>query len=177
MKRVLLDTSVYGRLVEDGEFSLTLYKYIPQDIVVYGNEIIRKELRAISKEARISGESKRKLLLRLYDSFVRKEKHVLKITKFVEILANEYFNEYKEAKGALSYKAMINDLKIIASASIHNLDIVISGDIKSMFSHSALKAYSKVNKKYQFRTPYFIEYSVFRNDIRGIIYDDWKQYQ
>ena len=95
MKRVLLDTSVYGRLVEDGEFSLTLYKYIPQDIVVYGNEIIRKELRAISKEARISGESKRKLLLRLYDSFVRKEKHVLKITKFVEILANEYFNEYE----------------------------------------------------------------------------------
>ena len=51
MKRILLDTNVYGKLVKDTFiFPLLLERKKRNDIVVYGTDVVRKELRAISKK-------------------------------------------------------------------------------------------------------------------------------
>jgi len=73
MKRVILDTSVYGELVIDMQARRALVSLVPVKYVIYGTRIIRNELRAISKEAKVEGKSKRNLLLQLYDSFVKKK--------------------------------------------------------------------------------------------------------
>jgi len=161
-KRVILDTSVYGRLIEEFDIINKIVILIPEKFVIYGNKIIRNELRAVSKKERIGTESKRKLVLGIYDLFVRKEHHVLKITDLIEIIANKYYVEYNKLKGGYSYDSIINDFKIIACASLHNLDIVVSHDTKSMLGQKAIKAYETVNKSYQIRTPELIEYQKFK---------------
>lgn len=46
-KRILLDTSVYGKLVDDTLlFALLLERKQSHDFVIYGTDVIRKELRA-----------------------------------------------------------------------------------------------------------------------------------
>ena len=45
VKRIMLDASVYGKLIEEPEVTDRLAKKIPNEIVVYGSEVIRKELR------------------------------------------------------------------------------------------------------------------------------------
>ncbi len=162
MKRILFDTSVYGELIKDPKLVDTLVLRIPLDIVIYGNQIIRKELRAISKEAKLGKESKRKLLLSVYDLFIRKTNHDLKITDIIEIIAQKYYSEYRKSGGALAYKAIANDLRIVACASVHHLNIVVSHDTKSMLSEHAISAYAKVNSQYQLEQPDFIPFTKFK---------------
>ena len=161
-KRIILDTSVYGRLIEDIDVVPKIVKGIPERFVIYGNRLIRNELRAVAKKERIGAESKRKLVLSIYDLFVRKDNHILKITDLVELIANRYYGEYNKLKGGCGYDDIINDFKIIACASLHKLDIVVSHDTKSMLGIKAIKAYEKVNKDYQMRTPEFIPYQKFK---------------
>ena len=71
MKRILLDTNVYGKLVEDTFiFPLLLDRKTRNDFVVYGIDVIRKELRAISKKATDKkGQKIRLYTLYVYDTF------------------------------------------------------------------------------------------------------------
>ena len=59
MNRVLLDTSVYGRLVEDFELVEKIGKLVPNEYVIYGNSIIRNELRDTPKPIKLEQKSKR----------------------------------------------------------------------------------------------------------------------
>jgi len=53
MKRVILDTSVYGELIKETSIVDVLVKIVPAQYVLYGTNIIRNELRDLSKEARL----------------------------------------------------------------------------------------------------------------------------
>jgi len=161
MKRIIIDTSVY-------EFML---KYVDKDMLK--GIIIRKEIREIPKNIRegIDGRirSLRNMLLILYDTTVGK--HNYKATLQMVEFADKYFNTYRTLGGNAQKKEIINDFIIVACASLHNLDVVVSEDIKTMLSDSAIKSYKVVNDLYGFKTPNFIRFNDFRNKLRGGRFD------
>ena len=67
MNRILFDTSVYGKLIEDLEVVEKIGKLIPKEFVVYGTKIIREELRETPKKLKAEDRNKRILLLHIYD--------------------------------------------------------------------------------------------------------------
>lgn len=72
MKRVLLDTNIYGRIVErQQEERVKESLGNSPDIIVYGFDVVRKELRATSRKIRFGKKSVRIALLTLYDAFWR----------------------------------------------------------------------------------------------------------
>ena len=86
--RVLLDTNIYGYVIE---FDLDLVQRITScnRIVVYGNTVIRKELRDTPKEKKTETmQGYRMLLLNNFDLIAGK--HVIPVTKQTEELAKEY---------------------------------------------------------------------------------------
>lgn len=165
MERILLDTSVYGKLVEDTFiFPLLLDRKKSNDFVVYGTDIIRKELRAISKKAKDKkGKKIRVYTLYVYDSLITKENHNLRLNNFIEGLAQLYVNEYRAIGGGVGAAEIKNDFLIVACATLHNLDIVISDDKRTMLSTAALTAYKLVNQKQGFQNPNYMHYNTFRD--------------
>ena len=109
MKRIIFDTSVYGKLVEDEEVLKKVNeKNEKHEFIIYGAKIIRKDLRAAPKTS-LSGIKKlRILLLNLYDKFVSKDSRDLKFNKLVEALSSDYFAEYKRNKGGMSSESIKN---------------------------------------------------------------------
>lgn len=164
MRRIMFDTNVYGELISDPDIVTKIAKHIPYDFVIYGAPVIRNELRVLSKEAKLDEKSKRILLLNIYDSFIRKENHNLKITDIIEIIAHDYFIEYKKLGGSLSLKEIINDFRIVACAAMHHLNVVVSDDQKSMLSTESIKAYDTINKKNQLKNPELITFKKFKED-------------
>src|SRR3989338_8246295 len=153
MKRIIFDTSAYGEMIIHPEIVKLLRRIVESNIiVVYGIKLIRKELRDTPRNERIKEGKLRLLMLDLYDSLVSKSKRELKITDLIEIVAKEYFLEYKKSGGGFSHDAIINDLRIIACASLHSLDIVVSHDKKSMMADKSIQAYRKINTKFQLRS-------------------------
>lgn len=166
MKRILLDTNIYGQLVEDDILLLELSNLVPDIFVIYGMPLIRKELRQISTKVIVEGKSKRNMVLIAYDSFVRKDNHTLHVNEFVLLLAHKYFEEYKKRGGTFSHDEMFSDFTIVACASLHNLDVVISDDKRTMLSDKAKEAYKTINEEKQFRTPQFYMYGQFKEVVR-----------
>lgn len=166
MRRIIFDTSVYGKLVEDdlirGKFEK---RFNDKDYVVYGNFVIRKELRDTPKNIILKNRQLRILLLTLYDSFVKKENHDLRINPLIEKLSEDYFSEYKTLRGNLSKEEIKNDLLIIAIATIYQLDIIISNDEKTMLSQICLRVYKAVNSRYGLKDPIFKRYSLFKKEL------------
>lgn len=161
MKRSLFDTSVYGELILDTKSLTKIEKLIyNKSILVYGNKIIRNELRKLSAESRLGKFSKRILLLNLYDKL--SSEHEIIIGDLIIILAKKYYEEYKRLGGTDSYNIIENDFLIIASASIKELDIVVSHDTKTMLSRLSMNAYKKVNLENGLRNPNFIPYEEYK---------------
>ena len=159
LKRIIFDTSVYGELILRPEFTKKIVKEIQHQIIVYGNKIIRNELRSVSKKAKIEGKSKRIFLLKTYD-FITQD-HELKVTELVDFIANSYYKEFRKLGGNISKRKIFDDFRIIASASIHSLDIVVSHDEKSMLAKNSIKCYKNVNDSLQLRNPDFITFKKF----------------
>ncbi len=174
MSRLLFDTSVYGKLLEDKEFKNYVARYTPYPLMICGSEIIRKELRNISKEAKFEGRSKQILLLELYDMLVRRDKHTFRLTPLVELIADKYYEEYKKAGGNLSKSSIINDFLIIASATIHSTDLVISADENTMLGENAVAAYKIANQNLQLTTPRLIPYKIFKEKFRRFLNGDYQ---
>src|SRR3989338_1011213 len=162
MKRIILDTSVYGELINETEVADTLRKLVPSAYVIKKTKIIRDELRDISKEAQMEGKSKRNMILQLYDSFVKKDHHDLDATTLIEIIASEFYRQYRKNGGSKSLKEMITDLRIVSIASFYSLDIVVSNDQKSMLSEPAITAYGNVCREFSLSIPEFIIYRNFK---------------
>ncbi|MBI5001987.1 hypothetical protein HZC31_01230 [Candidatus Woesearchaeota archaeon] len=167
-KRILLDTSVYGKLVDDTLlFALLLERRKNNEFIIYGNELIRKELRATPKSLLNKTKEKKVRLfgLSLYSSLITKENHVLKINSLMENLAKLYYQEYRKGGGNFSALELHNDFLMVSCATLHQLDLVVSDDRRTMFSDGALHAYEMVNHKMGFRNPDYLLYNVFREKI------------
>lgn len=169
MKKIIFDTSVYGKIIELHERELIEGQLKKSSIVVYGNKLIRAELRDTPKKVKITEEEKlrnlRIYLLTLYDEIVKN--HNLDITEKTNNIAQAYYIAYKEFSGSKSKDDIINDFIIVASASLNNLDIVISEDKKSMLSTQAKKAYKLVNTLMKLNNPLFMFYNEFKNYLRS----------
>ena len=168
MKRVLLDTNVYGKLILDKAVAKDLLDLIPASLLIYGSEVVRAELRDVSKKEKVEDKSKRMLLLNLYDTLTQEEDRTYRTTPFIEILALQYFDEYSKLEGKNGYEELRKDFVIIATASIHGLDVVVSNDTKTMLSDEAKKAYENVNDKNQLRTPQLLGYEELKGLLRRL---------
>ncbi|HLD42962.1 MAG TPA: hypothetical protein VJB08_03165 [Candidatus Nanoarchaeia archaeon] len=128
--------------------------------LVYGNRIIRNELRETSAQARLGKQSKRILLLNLYDRLTAG--HEIIMGDLIRILAKKYYEKYRRFDGKYPYDSLKNDFLIVASASIKELNIVVSHDTKTMLSELAMKAYKKINSENGLENPDFIPYQEYK---------------
>ena len=131
-----------------------------EDILIYGSDIIRKELRATPKEIKIENRKLRIALLDLYDTLI--SNHYLLVTDKVIKIANDYYEVYYTLGGRLPKKSIINDLIIVSVASYRDISIVVSNDNKTMLSELNLKSYEIVNKLNNLNIPEFINYDKFK---------------
>lgn len=168
MKRVLLDTNIYGELVIDTELEEVkdCFERIKGEIVIYGLRLIRNELRATSKLSVLKGRNLRIALLSLYDYFTGK-RELKSDNAELNQLSDDYYKRYLSFGGSKSKDVMLNDFLIVACASKNRLDIVVSGDEATMLTENAIKAYESANKEMELKTPSFIEYKEFKRLIRG----------
>jgi len=148
MVGILFDTNIYGKFVEERDFELV--DKLENDrkngnLIIHNFKVIRDELR------------KAKRLLSIYDKLVCKRMHIS--DNQVEKIADLYFKKYRE-KGGIQKKNQnfMNDLRIIAFASIKGLNIIYSNDRKAFLSKLAQESYEEVNIKLYYRTPYFHSY-------------------
>ncbi len=160
MKRVLLDTNVYGELAIDPALERIRERLNDINFAFYGAAIIRKELRETSKSERFGNRNLRIILLSMYDD-VTKE-HVLDITPEVAELASNFYKAYKEFGGLKKNSEIIADFTIVAAAVMHGLDIVVSDDEKTMLTENAIKAYRLIADVKKKRLPDLIVYDEFR---------------
>jgi predicted nucleic acid-binding protein len=161
MNRVLLDTNIYGELVIDRDANEIIKEILEKKpCVIYGMSIIRKELRDTPKSKTYENKKLRLLLLGLYDQLINK--HEIKTNNKVVQISESYFIAYSNLGGAKGKKEMLNDLLIVACATLNNLDIVVSDDCHSFCSEKAMQAYKIVNALFKLRTPKFIRYLEFK---------------
>ena len=158
MKRLLLDTNIYGEMIFDAEYN-SIKENIAKKVVVHGFKVVRDELRDVPRSSRISGRNLRVALLHIYDEIVKKSYIVDSIVKD---LAEKYYIQYKQIGGNHGHDKMIADFSVVACATIHQIDIVVSEDNKTMLIENALKAYNIINISIQKRTPNFIGYLDFK---------------
>lgn len=151
----MLDTNVYGVLVEPRKEELTRKMTEKSTILFYGYDVIRTELRATSK-ARIVGQNLRIELLLLYDKLVGC--HAFQTNTKIAGIATEYALNYR---GGISQRLLANDFLIVACASVHQLDIVVSEDRHSLLSPLAMSAYAAVNEKHRLPMPTFYSLEEF----------------
>ncbi len=165
MKRVMLDTNIYGRMVIDDELD-EIKESINRKLIVYGSEVIRKEIRRGAPRWTIKYPKNLKMdLLRLYDSLV---KHNIAVTPEISQLADNYYLVYAEFGGRLAKPDIISDLVIVACASIKGLDIVVSQDKNTMLDVNFQKIYRLVNKLIGKRNPTFLDYEEFKLMVRRL---------
>ncbi|HLD38683.1 MAG TPA: hypothetical protein VJB05_00020 [archaeon] len=162
--RIILDTSIYGKIIEDGVEDNIIEKtnIHKHDMTIYGLKIIRSEIKAAPKHSKDRYDL-RFALLRLYDSLT--QDHELTIKPLAHVLATLYYKYYRKTGGSVSWSKMMNDMIIVAEATISKLDIVVSDDNRTMLSEPAKKAYFSVNKEHNLITPNFIGYSEFKKKL------------
>ncbi len=170
MKRVLLDTNIYGEIIDkkDEELVKAALNSSRKELLVYGCETVRKELRATGKKkmlpVKATGIKKLRIApLLLYD-FITASRSI-QIDKKIEETAFDYLKVYKEITGKSDEKLM-NDFLIVASATLKGLDIVYSEDNKTMCSPNARKACAIVNALRDLKTPEFESYMKFIRDLK-----------
>ncbi len=155
MLRVIFDTSIYGLLVLEAEKELIKNITTDNEFKVYGYKPIRKELKNTPKHLKLGKLKTRSLLLSLYDEIINK---TLADNQKVYNLAKKYFDGAISLKAKISWNKCENDFKIVACASLNNLDIVISADDKMFKNKVTLEAIKRINDKEAIRTPDFWEY-------------------
>lgn len=165
MKRLLLDTNIYGDMLLDKDLFVLKEKHkVKRENIFYGFSVIRKELRATSKNKNLGRRNLRVALLCLYDEFVGE--HDLKADENkLTNTAFKYYEMYKELGGNLSKKELLNDFMIVACAAHKNMDLVVSNDDATMLSELSLKSYQIVNEILDLHSPKFMDYE----DLKEII--------
>ncbi len=160
MKRVLLDTNIYGNMLIDSDIDKIKEGVGTSYLVIYGLRVIRNELRATPRKIKVKGSNLRIDLLGLYDELVKG--HSLETHSDTEVLARHYYRLYQELGGHHGLNEVLADFLIVAEASVHSLDIVVSEDEATMKHPLALKAYTLVNSIKNLRNPDFLSYAEFK---------------
>jgi|SRR3989344_4048878 len=162
--RIILDTSIYGKIIEDAIEDKIVEKtnIHKHDLTIYGIRMVRSELRAAPKHSKDRYDL-RIALLKLYDALTKGRE--LQIKPLASNLAILYYKGYRKNGGSVSWNDMKNDMTIVAEATISKLDIVVSDDNRTMLSRPAKKAYYTVNKEHNMITPNFIGYSEFKRKL------------
>lgn len=167
MKRILLDTNIYEFILKEIDRQVLSNLSEKKQIAIYGNDVIRRELRDLPKKEVTRVEDKvrnlRITLLSLYDFLV---KETYSVNDVVSNLADKYFVSYVSLGGKAKREKIIDDFLIVACAAVKNLDIVVSGDNKTMLSGVSLKSYSIVNGLAKKITPQFIGFDEFKKEIK-----------
>ena len=148
--RAMFDTNTYEVLYEK-DLPQLLELVESNFLIVYGCKVIRDELREIPKSLTVEGKSYRQTLLAIYDQITKN--HSYPLESLSETLAEEYWQAYK---GGVAKRKMIPDFLIVAIATIHRLDIIVSEDERTMKSRPAIAAYKRVNGQKELQTPRFI---------------------
>ncbi len=156
--RVMLDTNIYGFIVEEDNPEEILVRIASSKVLVCGSTVIRAELRDTPKKKVVGRIKLRLRLLSSYDSLVG-DKRNYDVNEIIRKMAAEYNEHYN---GSYSWEELENDFLIVATASLHNLDLVASGDEDTMKNPKAIKAYEIVNRKYELRNPGFISFQKFK---------------
>lgn len=173
MKRVMLDTNIYENILKYLDDAYLKKLVERKHLIIYGNAIIRKELREISVPKKVTINKRlrslRIVLLNLYD--ILTGNHTYEISQEMLSLAEKYFVAYRASGGIKSKKEILNDFIIVASATIHDIDIVVSEDNKTILAEEALAAYKLVNTLDLKRTPKFIGFKEFTKELRGVNLD------
>ena len=168
MKRVILDTNIYGKIIREEETDFVIEHAKKSGFVIYGCDAIRKELRKTAKDktTHYSGkiEKIRLLLLRLYRLLVEYSREI-DVTEEMEEIADAYYVSYKTAGGNRSKDEMMDDFRIVAAATKKKLEVVYSEDNRTMLCDEAKNAYNTVNSIKDEKTPNFKSYGEFKNDI------------
>ncbi|HLD04847.1 MAG TPA: hypothetical protein VJG90_03970 [Candidatus Nanoarchaeia archaeon] len=156
MLRVTFDTNIYGFLSKEND-AIELKHRIRNDkgFIVYGFQPVRKELRDIPKDKEVARQS-RIALLELYDWIT--EGHILSNSDRIVNFGKGYYKQYREVKGLRSWSEIGVDFLVVACATLNNLDVVCSGDQKTLLSERAQLVYNKVNRLWRYRTPNFLDY-------------------
>ena len=163
MLRVIFDTNIYGKVLEEKNFEeITTKIKDDENFKVYGFQLIRKELRDTPKSEKLGKLSKRNLLLTLYDKLTKGK--YLKDSIEINRLALKIYNSYREFGGIRNWnKTNIDvDFTIVACASFYKLDIVVSDDSKTLLSKPARKAYKHICVKEGTWQPNFWKFSDLR---------------
>jgi len=164
MRRLLLDTNIYGLLIADEQLFRLKEEYNKKraEYPVYALSLIRKELRATSKDKTLLNHNLRIALLSLYDEFVGSHQLIINENELMPI-AKQYFQMYQELGGGFGREELWNDFMIVAGAAKKDLDIVVSHDKATMLSELSLKTYEMVNKSLNLKNPEFYDYLDFRD--------------
>lgn len=161
MRRVLLDTNIYGEMAIDRSGEKLRNKIIgDRKFVFYGLDIIRKELRDTSKTKKFENRNLRVILLSLYDQITKE--HTLQMNPEVMELAENFYRAYREFGGLKSKPEINRDFLIVSCATLHGLDIVVSDDEKTMLTENAVKAYKLIADVKKKRLPNLTLYDQFR---------------
>lgn len=160
MKRILLDTNIYGLIVKDADVVKIRYNVPKKKDIIYGIDIIRKELRNTPKKAKILDKNLRVSMLTIYDTFVGK--HTIITSEKMESIAKKYYSTYKKLGGMMPPKELEKDYTIVACASLKDMDIVVSNDKHTMLGDFSRKAFDIVNDVLGISTPNFWEYNKFK---------------
>lgn len=163
MKKLLLDSCIYGEMAVDPELEYIQKAYNQNEFdFVYGMPLIRKELRNTAKNKRQSNRNLRIFLLSLYDQFVGTRDLHVDEPELLRI-AQEYYEQYRQLGGNFSIHELLYDYIIVACAARKEMDLVVSNDHATMLSDLSLKSYALVNKNLKLRNPDFIDYPKFKS--------------
>lgn len=171
MKRVIFDTSIYGRIIENGELAF-VSDSIASVLVNYGSVVVRQELKSYEGKRVVFHEGKvrkfRALLLEAYDALVKK---TYEVDGKTDGLAEEYFVAYEKLGGKELRGEIINDFMVVATAAIHELQIVYTeekeGSARTMRSPEALKAYEIINELNRLKLPQFKSYQELKATLKS----------
>jgi len=163
MRRLLLDTNIYGEIIiDDNKVEIADKLANHKSLIVYTNNIIKKELRNTPKRMRIGKINIRNDLMILFHNIAKKN---IEITPKMINIADSYYEAYREFGGSIGKAKIINDFRIVACASCASLDIVVSEDVVSMLIENSVRAYKLINNSNNLRTPKFINY----NDLKRML--------
>lgn len=165
MKRAIFDTNVYGLIINESNPDEIRQRITARrDLIVYGYQPIRKELRDVPKTTKISRKIRVKLLS-MYDWIVMG--HVLQNSDAINRIAEAYYKQYRKNGGIHGWDTGIGvDFTIVACGSMNCLDVIYSEDNKTMRCDAAMKSYEHVNSREGLKTPNFLKYS----DLLTLIY-------
>ncbi len=160
MKRLLLDTNIYGLMSTDPQFHLLHTAILDkrEQFFIYGFSVVRKELKDAPRKT-TSGKNIQAPLLHAYDRVITKE---YPLTDLYRELAEEYYLVYHALGGNHTKEKLFSDFLIVACASVKEIALVVSEDNATLRNENALKAYGEVNTRRHIHLPTLIGYQEFK---------------